>query len=39
MSFLRYQSTANAPVLSDIDGSGSREKAYILSFYNIAYVF
>ena len=28
--FSRYQYTANAPVLSDIDGSGPREKAYIL---------
>ena len=27
--FSRYQYTANAPVLSDIDGSGPREKAYI----------
>ena len=28
--FSRYQYTANAPVLSDIDGSGQRAKAYIL---------
>ena len=28
--FSRYQYTANAPVLSDIDGWGPREKAYIL---------
>ena len=28
--FSRYQYSANAPVLSDIDGSGPREKAYIL---------
>ena len=28
--FSRYQYTANAQVLSDIDGSGPREKAYIL---------
>ena len=26
----QYQYTANAPVLSDIDGSGRREKVYIL---------
>ena len=38
--FLRYQYTANAPVLSDIDGSGPREKAYILNLnLNIAHVF
>ena len=37
--FSRYQYTANAPVLSDIDGSGPREKAYILKFYNIVFVF
>ena len=29
----------NALVLINIDGSGPREKAYILSFYNIAFVF
>ena len=28
--FSRYQYTVNAPVLSDIEGSGPREKAYIL---------
>ena len=28
--FLRYQYTANAPVLSDIDGSGPRERAHII---------
>ena len=28
--FSRYQYTANAPVLSDIDGSGLREKTHIL---------
>ena len=28
--FSRYQYTANATVLSDIDGSGPEEKAYIL---------
>ena len=28
--FSRYQYTANAPVLSDIDNSGPREKAYII---------
>ena len=28
--FSRFQYTANAPVLSDIDGSGPREKAHIL---------
>ena len=28
--FAKYQYTANAPGLSDIDGSGPREKAYIL---------
>ena len=28
----------NAPVLSDIYGSGPREEAYILSFYDIAQV-
>ena len=37
--FSTYQYTANAPVLSDIDGSDPREKAYIFSFYNIAHVF
>ena len=36
---LRYQYTAGVPAFSDIDGSGPREKAYISSFYNIAYVF
>ena len=29
----------NAPVFSDIDGSGLRKKAYTLKFYNIAFVF
>ena len=28
--FSRYQYTANAPVLSDIDSSGPREKAHII---------
>ena len=27
---LRYQYTANVPAFSDIDGSGPREKTYIL---------
>ena len=27
---ISIESNANAPVLSDIDGSGPREKAYIL---------
>ena len=28
--FSRYQYTANVPVFSEVDGSGPREKAYIL---------
>ena len=28
--FSRYQYNANAPILSEIDGSGPREKAHIL---------
>ena len=28
--FVRYQYTANAPVLSDNNGSGPREKAHIV---------
>ena len=36
---LRYQYTANVPAFGDIGGSGPREKAYILQFHNIAYVF
>ena len=37
--FSRYLYTVKVPFLSDINGSGPREKAYILKFYHIAHVF
>ena len=36
--FSRYQLTASAPVRSYIEGSGPREKAYILFIYVLIYI-